>query len=220
MYTIFYYITLFATFIIASILFLKKETPIYLKLFAPFLLIELFASAISISLAKKGIHTIWIFNIVGLLEFCFYITILKSIITTQLIIKVCNITLVIFPILSFLNFFFLQGIKDFNSITYSVGCLLTIFFCIVYFFELFQLPTATKLISDPNFWIVTSLLFFYSVSFPLFACLNLMKEFPQDLGNIIQFIIDTLNIILYLLFCIAFICKLKFKDLTQSKISA
>jgi hypothetical protein len=218
MYTNFYHITLLATLIIASVLFFKKETPTYLKLFAPFLLIELIASAITTSLAKKGIHTLWIYNIVGLFEFCFYITILKSIITTQLIIKVCNITLVIFPILSFLNFFFLQGIKDFNSITYSVGCLLTIFLCIVYIYELFQMPTAITLITDTNFWIVTSLLFFYSVSFPLFACLNFMKDFPQDLGNIIQLVIDILNIILYILFCIAFVCKLKVKDVTQTKI--
>jgi len=218
MYTIIYFITILTTFILASILFFKKETPTYLKLFAPFLLIETILSAITTALAKKGIHTLWIYNIVGLLEFSFYITILKSIIKTQLIIKVSNIMLVIFPIFSILNFFFLQGIKDFNSITYSVGCLFTIFLCIVYIYELFQLPTAIKLISDTNFWIVTSLLFFYSVSFPLFACTNLMKDFPQDLGIIIQLIIDILNIILYILFCVAFICKLKVKEVTQSKI--
>ena len=205
---IIYYLIASIAFILSVILNLKKEPLFYLKAFTPFLAIDTLVSLLTTYLAYKSINTIWIVNLLSLFEFCFYIWVIRAIIKSVRIKKVALILLISFPLLTLLNFLFLQGIANFHSITYSLGCLIIIFLSIYYFFELFRTQHSVRLVSDSGFWICSALLFFYSVSFPLFVSANFMKSFPQKLGSLIAFILSTLNFILYSLFCIAFLCKI------------
>ena len=131
-----------------------------------------------------------------------------SIIKIKTFKKIVTFLFVGFPCISILNIFFLQGINNFNSITYSLGCLMVISLCIYYFFEIFTTQTYLRLSNDPAFWICTALLFFYSVSFPIYVSNNLMKHFSNKLGQLVFFIVSILNIIMYSLFCVAFICQI------------
>jgi len=110
-----------------------------------------------------------------------------------------------------LNVFLIQGYNSFHTLTYSIGSLIVISLSIYYFFELFQTQYAISLAKEPGFWIACGLLFYYSVSFPLFVSVNLMKHFPTALGDVIGIVCSLMNFILYSLFCIALICKIQIK---------
>lgn len=204
-----YFALLLLGFLLSTILLFKKECPNFLKAFSPFLALSFLIDFGGVFLKKKGINVFPIYNIFTTIEFCFYIWVIQSIIKGIKMKKILIYFLIGFPFLSILNILLGQGINNFNSITYSLGCLLIITLAIYYFFELFRLQYAVRLINDPGFWICTGLLFFYCVSFPIYVCENLIKNFPTKLHSILSFVIIILNLILYSLFCIAFLCKIR-----------
>ncbi len=204
-------IFIFIGIILSGLLFIRKDNPNYLKAFCPFLTLGLSVEYIANFLATKSIHTLPIYNIFGVIEFCFYLWVFYNIIKNRIAKKVITGLFVLFPAISFLNILFLQGINNFNSITYSIGCLMIIFLCVYYFLELFRTQIYLRLSNDPAFWICTALLFYYCVSFPVFVSTNLMKHFTHKLGELIAFVLMIMNIVLYSLFCVAFVCQLKFK---------
>jgi hypothetical protein len=95
--------------------------------------------------------------------------------------------------------------------TYALGCLLTIFCCVYYFWELFQRPSSVNLGRQPAFWICSGLLFYYTCTFPLYGAINMLKLFPRVILSNLLYILVLLNILLYLSFTIAFLCRLRTK---------
>ena len=120
--------------------------------------------------------------------------------------KIIRITILFYAITATTNIVFIQKMKTFHTVTYSLGCLLIVVFCIYYFLELFRLPKSVKLKNNPAFWICTGLLFFYCCGFPLYGLMNywigISKLILQNFSNIVTI----LNIFLYTLFAIAFLC--------------
>ena len=211
-----YFFAAIVSFVFSILLVIKKNASIYLRAFSPFLAVDISVSLLTTYLANNHIHTIPIVNALSTFEFCFYIWVFKCVIVNPLIKRICSILLVAFPLLVVINIFLIQGFNNFHSLTYSIGCLSIIFLSIYYFFELFQTQHAIRLAKEPGFWIVSGLLFYYSVSFPLYVSVNLMKNFPVALGNVIGIVCSLMNFILYSLFCIAFICKIQIRRLFSS----
>ncbi|OYW19960.1 MAG: hypothetical protein B7Z54_02450, partial [Sphingobacteriales bacterium 12-47-4] len=105
-----------------------------------------------------------------------------------------------------LNIEFFQGEDTFHTISFSVGCLLIAFFSILYFLDLLRLPQSEDLITNPFFWILSGLLFFYICGFPLYGLVNLWANIAPILIKNLDRFINILNIFLYSLFTISFIC--------------
>ena len=204
-----YFALLLIGFLLSTILLFNKNCPNFLKAFSPFLALSLIVELLGLYLKKRGFYYLPLYNPFTTIEFCFYTWVIREVIKSKKIKKIITYLLVGFPCLSIINILFIQGINNFNSITYSLGCLLIIALAIYYFFELFRLQYAVKLITDPGFWICTGLLFFYCVSFPVYVSGNLIKNFPTKLHSIVSFVLVVLNLILYSLFCIAFLCKIR-----------
>lgn len=192
-------------------LYFQKDVPSYLKLFPIFLAVAFIVERIGWYLDVKGISNIMFFGVFSVLYFEFYFYILRKIIQSAKANKVILYLSFIYPILFLLNIVFVQT-HTFHSITYSLGCLLIVAVCIYYFYELFQLPKATNLIRDPAFWICSGLLFFYTCSFPLFGLLNLLSSLSQVLILNVSSILMFLNVLLYSLYTIAFLCRFLFRD--------
>jgi hypothetical protein len=93
--------------------------------------------------------------------------------------------------------------------TYSLGCLLIVAFCIYYFWELFQQSHSITLSREPAFWICSGLLFYYACTFPIYGLTNLLERLPKVIIKNLLLIFDLLNIFLYLSFTIAFLCRVK-----------
>jgi hypothetical protein len=114
------------------------------------------------------------------------------------------------------NIFFVQGINAFHSVTYAAGCLLIVFCCAYYFIETLLKPTPVTLVRMPDFWICSGLLFYYAVSFPIYGFVNFVYSLPSAILRNFNLFIQILNIILYTMFSIAFLCRFK---VTKSPLS-
>ena len=113
----------------------------------------------------------------------------------------------------------MQGLNDWQSYSYLIGNLLIVGLTVYYFFELFKRPTFINLMKEPAFWICSALLFYYMCSFPVLSLVNILEKAPPILRNNLSTLMTLLNIMQYILFSIAFLCRLDFKKLLSAKIA-
>lgn len=197
-------------FLASLTLFFQKSLSIYLKCFPFFLLLTIIVEIIGIVMFRQGKSNILLYNLFAVLTIDFYLFIIRSLIRSLVFRRVIFVTLIIYPILSVVNIAFFQ-IGAFHSITYSLGCLFIVAACIMYFFELFQLKYAINLLKEPAFWICSALLFFFTCTLPFFGMTNFLFRVSPVIIQNLGAIMNIINFLLYSLFTIAFLCRLKLK---------
>jgi hypothetical protein len=201
------YIYFIAVSFFASIFVFQKlkDTFPYLRMFPFFLFFTLLVEILGSYFSSVRINNVVLYNFFTVFEFCFYLFIINLIIGNRNVKKIIHLSIIVYAIAAIVNILFIQK-SDFHTVTYSLGCLLVVIFCIYYFLELFKLPRSVNLVLNPAFWICSGLLFFYCCGFPLWSLINYWNNIsPLVLKNFDR-IITILNIFLYSLFTIAFLC--------------
>ena len=199
-----------------SVYFTSKTSFNYLKLFPPYLLATMIAESLGSYLGYIGKNNLALYNFFSTFEFCFYLWVINLIIINRKMKKVIRATMVFYAFAAIINILFIQKMKMFHTVTYSLGCLLIVSFCIYYFLELFRLPKSVELKNNPAFWICSGLLFYYCCGFPLFGLINFVNALPKLIIKNFQTIVTIMNIFLYSLFTIAFLCRIKTRKYTLS----
>ena len=208
--------SLYLYFLIASILagltvYIRNTVPRYLKLLPIYLALTLIVEIIATWLEETNQSNLVIYSIYYVINFSFYLFIIRSVLESRFIKKVIFIFIVLFELVAIFNIIFVQNIYTWNSFNYSIGSLLVVTFSIYYFFELFKRPKAIKLSKEPSFWICTALLFYYTCSFPLLGLNNFLTSLPDSLIRSLMDILILLNVLLYSLFTIGFLSRVTFK---------
>ena len=126
--------------------------------------------------------------------------------------------LLIYPLFALINIFLIQHYELFNSVNFTIGCILVVSFCIYYFFELFQKTEAQTLTRLPGFWIVSGILFNNVLVFPMFAMLSFFDAVTKSSShasrlilNNVNSIFDIISILTYKLYSIGFLCRIKIR---------
>jgi len=202
--------------LLISIIFYKRLKPSWLRLFTWFLLFSMLISITGYFYSfylKTGNH--FIFNLYLLVQFLFYFGIFyktfqtKKLKTFTLFVSIC------FLIYLLISFIFLDGFHTFNSLAFTIGSVLTILFCLLYFGALFNADGFINYFKIPMFWIATGILFFFVGNFLYLSFLNYILENNLDSGgNIYEVIIITLNLLLYCFFSIGFLSNQTWKKRT------
>ena len=198
-----------ASFLVSTLAFFSRRFPEpYLKWFSVFLFVALVVEVIGNSLDLTGRANVHVYNYFTAFEFSCYILFVRAMVISPVARRIFLIVACIyFPATSVYIYFYLQPLY-FHAITYSLGCLLMVVATVYFFLELFRNPRSSSLLRQPAFWICTALLFFYCSSFPLYGLLNFWAEnSPLIIANF-SLIISILNVFLYSLFSIAFLCRM------------
>jgi hypothetical protein len=203
------YISLIFISFVSSILSLTvKENRPYFRYF-PFLLgVTFIVEYYGWYLGNKGQRNVAIYNLYSVYEFAFYMFFLRMLIGAFYKGKLILITILVYLALTLLNIFLIQGINTFHTYTYILGDLIIVTLCIIYFNYFVRFTKSKNLFREPVFWIVTGLLFSYAFSLPLFGISNFATSVPARYLHVLEFAINFMNIMLYLLFTIGFICKI------------
>lgn len=199
----------FVCFIASLSLFFQKGTPIQLKLFPLFLLATIIIEVLGIALWRQGKSNILVYNLFGVISVMFYLYFIRNIIHNLRVKRILNVTIVAYPVVTFLNVEFIQ-VHAFHSITYSLGCLLIVGACIYYFYELFHLKKSINLLREPSFWICSALLFFFTCTLPFIGMTNFLFKVSTVIAQNLGAILAIINFLLYSLFTIAFLCRFRF----------
>ncbi len=191
--------------------YFQPNSPLHLKLFPLFLLLTLSLEFVAGYMVSHEMHTTILYNFFNIIQFGFFIYFSSNILFDFKAKSRGKVLLGSYLIFAVLNICFFQKIRTYNSITYAVGCLCVVALCVYYFFELFRLKKFVKLTHEPSFWIITGLLFYFSCSFPLLTTANFVQNIPEIIINSLQSLIQLMNILLYSLFTIAFLCRIKIR---------
>ena len=213
--TLQYYVELISL-LISLFLFTKSNKKKYLKLFPYYLLLTLIIELLGEVLNKRKVHNLWLYNFFTTLEFVFYVWVIREIIRDIKVKKIFSIILIAYPSCALVNIVFIQRINHFHSYTYALGCLLIVASCIYYFYELFLMPHSVKLLQQPAFWICSGLLFFYTFTFPIYGLTNFVLSLPKVIIRNLENVIMILNVFLYSMFSIAFLCRIRMPKLSRS----
>jgi hypothetical protein len=199
-----------------SIYFGQKDHNNILRFFPPFLLSTIVVELTGTYLLSNNRPNVSLYNFFTAFEFCFYLFFVSTIIANSKIRLLLRYIIIIYAAFAVINIFFVQGMKSFHTVSYAFGCLLVVAACIYYFFELFKYPKSLKLTGSPTFWICSGLLFFYCCGFPLYGMFNYLNGISKLIIQNFHNIVVILNIFLYSLFTIAFLCRLKVRKYTLS----
>ena len=205
-----YYISpLFAAiaFLASLTIFRGTDAPKYLKAFSLFLLVNFITETISAIQDIYVINNLIFVNLVTVFDFAFYIYFIRAVVRRPLAKRILLYCLIIYPCIFLANTLLIQGSVVFHSMTYALGCLLVVLSCVYYFWELFQETYSVNLSRQPTFWISCGLLFYYACTFPFYGTTNLVSALPKVILKNLVLIFILLNILQYLSFTIAFLCR-------------
>jgi hypothetical protein len=109
------------------------------------------------------------------------------------------------------NIIFIQGLNTWNSYSLIAGSLLNIYLSVSYFQNLLPNKELIKFQSDPVFWISVGVLIFYLVELPYISLLNYLNSNFLILSKQLLMILKILNMLMYSLFTIAFLCRISLR---------
>jgi len=192
----------------SSALYFQPKKDLYLRLFPLFLLVVAVGMGVGGYLAAKAKPNLFIFNPLTILQVCFYFFVLYRIIHNKAVKRIALYLIILYPLVAGYNILFIQK-HTFHSMTYSLGGLLVVTLCVYYFLELFQSRRSTNLMRQPDFWICSGLLFYFTCTFPIYGLLNFLKQPSRFIISNINIIFGVLDGLLFTSFAIAFLCGLK-----------
>lgn len=194
---------------IASIYnFFSKENKI-LWLFLPFTVLNILSELYNEKLANEGINNIWVGNIISIISIFFYLTLVSTFIKNKTAKKISFSIGLLFLLGFIVNCLFFHPVTEFHLPELSIGCFSLLCVCIYFFYELLNFPNETHLLTYPPFWITAGLLFNNACSLPVYLYFNYIMQQDYQVVASIFLVVDFLNILLYTLLIISFLCKIK-----------
>ena len=150
-----------------------------------------------------------IYNPFMLIEFCFYAIFFKMIIRLRWFKKMIDWYLILFTFFWLVNVVFIFGINAWVSYVSVVGSLFTIFFAIMYYYQILTETEVHSLTKIPEFWIATGVIIFYAGNLPYTGMLNFLIHNYKNLASQLTYVLKVLNIVMYSLFAYAYLCQPK-----------
>lgn len=168
-----------------------------------FILLSAAFNFTNVFLARKGIHTLFLFHIYAIFEFGCVSWFFKQQLT-GLISKIIPALILIFSALCLFNFFYIQNKLELNTYTRSLESIIIIGYSIMFFNKQSQIDTKHSWGNYSLNWVNTSLLIFYSCSFFAFMIANYVANGDKVVAYIIWALYDTALLVENILFAIAF----------------
>lgn len=192
--------------------FFKQKKNDWVIYFLGFLISISLIDFIAYTLQKKGIDTLFLYNIIMLFEFNFLFIFFLKIVKRKPFKKIIKIVILIFNI-SYIVTLFYYGIhllfKTFNTISVLIGSALIGIVSILYLREFLLSDKITNYKKDNTFWITTGILVYYIGAMPLIAIINYLTEIPPSGAEKLFYIMNALTIFMHCCFIIGVIWSLK-----------
>jgi hypothetical protein len=194
----------------------RKQNAAYLFYFPFFLFLTVCVEITGTWLGQNHKPNTLLYDLFTVILFPFYFHFFSQVIHFPAIQKKIKLILFFFPVLSLVDIFFIQGPGVFNTYTYSLGALLIVIMGVIYFFQLFNTNQNTNLLREPAFWIITGLLFSFATSLSLLGVINYVSTLSKNTISLLFKLLSFVNTILYILYIIAFICRLSIRKSTPN----
>ena len=190
---------------LVSILF---KYPKHLRLFSWFIFVSVAIEWIGWYIARH-LHrnNLWLYNFNIIIEFLFLPFFYRLILRSHKIRQGIKLFLIIYPIIFFINLFFIQGLYVFNTYPYLIGDIFVLVLIINYFKEILLTPNNIKLHREPVFYISIAFLLFFTIEIPYTMLLPYFINHNLEVAMALIWVIKILNAVLYVLLSVAYLCQ-------------
>lgn len=185
----------------------RKNDPLYLRLMRFFLLVDLIAELGGEMLKQAHRSNVLLFSIYSIIELSFLLYFFRETIYGTDIRKKIRVLQFVMPPIYLVNLLFVQGPRQFNTYTYSLGSLVLVALGVLYLYRLFRNKDTVNLLREPAFWISVGVIFFYTSALSMVGVINYVNEFPPNVIRFVLKLIQSFAVFFYLLFIIAFLCR-------------
>lgn len=206
-----YLIIILISFISSLSTLLIKNDKLIFRLFSLFLFTTFIIELLAHKMAENKQSNIFIYNLFTAFEFCFYFFFFHFVLKEYWKKSKIYYIITLYAGLALINIFLIQGKNHFHTYTYLIGCMICIILSITYFYFLFKYSKVSNLTKDAVFWISTGLLLYYSCTLPIYGIINSLTYLSVPFYKEFGFIISFMNIVLYLLFTIGFLCRISIR---------
>lgn len=192
----------------------RLKWPKALKVFSCFLIttavVEAFAIAWKWELYKTGhwrLTNLWIYNAFLPVRHLFYLWFFYETITSAIVKKMTLLSALPVFIFGVINYFFIQGPHAVSTYTIIIENIITIVLVLVFFYQVLRNKNIIRLSASAEIWICLGTFIYYSGTLPFFMLFNYLLTRHLNIASSYLYINDALNVIMYLFFLIAFLCK-------------
>lgn len=191
------------SFLASASIYFNKQSPGYLQLFPPFLLITAITEALGHYVPPFTTNNHILYHIYFFIYFPFYFLFLRQVIKHKNIKKAILYTLLPYTFI-YLLVSITGKMETYFTSLYVSGSFLLLCFCGLYFYEWMQATTADRLTKQPSFWICSGLLFFQAGALPLLAANKFIESFPAYSIRNLGILLLLINYVFYSLVAVAF----------------
>ena len=187
----------------------------FFKLFSVLLLLTIVVESFAISwklfLNKTsfwnyGPSNLWIYNAFLIVRYALTIAFIYYLIKTIRGKTIILYSSILFISLAIINYIFVQTPYAVNSYSIIIFNIILVIATLIYFKQLLDDLEIVKLVTIPEMWICLGILLYYSGTLPFFILFNSLINNYTALLNSFLIINDSLNIVMYALYLIGFLC--------------
>jgi hypothetical protein len=177
-----------------------------LRLFSVLLGLTLLVECIAVfCLKKRHISNVALYNVFMLVEFWIYGLYFLFATNRTASRWFISIYLWVWPVLWYVLVIGWFGIQKWNSYLAITGSVVTIFLCVLYFYQLISSDRLVSLKRSTGFWIAAGLFFFYTCSIPYTGMLQYLTANYLSLARAFLIGYKAANCILYALIAYGFL---------------
>lgn len=121
--------------------------------------------------------------------------------------KIIRVSVIPVLIFNIINYIFIQSPFEANSYSLIITNLITIFLCLIFFIQVLKNERIIPLSQSAEVWIALGTFLYYAATLPLFIFFNYLQQIKSPIFNSYLYINDAMNVAMYSLYLIAFLCK-------------
>lgn len=193
---------------VSGLLTLRENKERHIRVLVFFLLVELFVELLGSYYKVHHKSNTLLFTLYSVVEFSFYLYFFNTILSNPRFKQIIRIFRIVIPVICLLDIFLVQGYSKFNTYSFIFSSIVVDICAVAYFFQLFKNAAKLNLLKLPEFWIVSGVLFFYICSLSFLGIINYASSLPRLIAREMHNLFVLINILLYLMITIAFLCRL------------
>ena len=214
-YDYLYLIPLTVAAFISVVSFWKKWAAPF-RLFSVFLLSTWFIECFAIAWKWELYHTrywsytlsnLWIYNGFVIVRQMFLLVFFHGMLTAYHQKKAVRWFILPFAILACANYAFIQTPFNINTYTIAVANTMLVFLSLAFFHQVLMDKKIIVLYKASEFWIMLGIFFYYSGTLPFFLFFDYLTKQRSVVVHSYLYINDSLNLLMYTFFIIAYLCK-------------
>lgn len=177
-----------------------------LKILFYFLLISAAVNGVATVMATYHMRNLPLLHLYTAVEGMLLFYYFRTVFTSPLNARIAGWLVVLFPVLSILNFAFLQSLHEFNTYTRPLEAILITACCFLYIAESSSREEEIAWTTVPYNWVKAGLLLYFPAAFAIFTFSNhMITSGNYAMANKVWFVHAILVVVMYVCFAIAFL---------------